>query len=278
MKKAAKNEVFFDTHPVLAPWPKLLRQSGLKYLYKPREVFWAKQVAQLNLRPGEKVLEVGCGRGVFLDRLAGEYGVEGWGVDVSPISIAEAKKEAVHSLHVEVADAAKLPYRSEEFDAVVSFDVLEHVENQPQAVAEMVRVLRPGGCLLIYTINARQRWTWNWWLGKIGIDVFSGVDHRREKLVDPAWLGKKLEKHRITSPAVAYFNAFFSLVMDELVTLFLAGWERFFGWEKRLGFGRVVLGVFTAVSRLVTPGMMRLEKTWYQKGYSNSFSVWGIKK
>ncbi len=110
----------YDNQPVLVPWPEVLIKFGLKCLYKPREVFFKQQLDRLRLKPGETVLEVGCGRGEFLKRMMVEYKIKGTGIDVSTQSIQAAKKFGPGEFLV--GEARKLPFNNNYFDAVVSFD------------------------------------------------------------------------------------------------------------------------------------------------------------
>ena len=92
---------------------------------------------------GADVLEVGCGTGLILSRLAATARSV-VGVDLSPGMLAAA---AGRGHAVVCADATRLPFPDASFDAVVSFKVLAHVVAVREALAEMARVLRPGGVL-----------------------------------------------------------------------------------------------------------------------------------
>jgi 2-polyprenyl-3-methyl-5-hydroxy-6-metoxy-1,4-benzoquinol methylase len=111
---------FYDEHPPLSPWPELLRQRGLSCLYKPREVFWKKALDGLKIKAGEKVLDVGCGQGLFLARLTRTYKTKGVGIDVSKKSVGFARKNyARKNLSYRVADATQIPFRDSSFDILV---------------------------------------------------------------------------------------------------------------------------------------------------------------
>lgn len=269
---------FFDEHPVLYPWPKILRQSGLKFAYKPREVWWRVWIEKLGLRKGDKVLEVGCGRAVLLDRLVTEFRIRAFGIDISQKAIAEAKKESITTPSLKVADACKLSFPDSFFDTLISFDTLEHIKEQEKTVSEMVRVLRPGGKILIYTINKNQRFTWDWLLGKIGIDVLSRPNHNPRLFVDPDWLKKELNKRGVKIFRLDYFNSFFTLAADEAIMVFLLIFNKLFDWEKTEKFGTMVLRGLTVFSIILTPFLKILELPWIIFGHSNGFLVLGEKK
>lgn len=98
------------------------------------------------------VLEVGCGTGRVLSRLA-PLARRAVGVDLSEGMLAHAR---ARGLDVRQGDATALPFDDASFDAAVSFKVLAHVEDLPRALAEMARVVRPGGVVLAELYNARS--------------------------------------------------------------------------------------------------------------------------
>jgi 2-polyprenyl-6-hydroxyphenyl methylase/3-demethylubiquinone-9 3-methyltransferase len=97
---------------------------------------------------GRRMLDLGCGKGRFARRFQ-EAGAEVVGLDVS----AGMLREAVGIDRVR-GSARRLPFASESFDAVVAVEVLEHVGAIPEVLAEMRRVLRPGGVVAIVDKNA----------------------------------------------------------------------------------------------------------------------------
>jgi arsenite methyltransferase len=108
----------------------------------------------LALRAGERVIDIGSGPGFLAAEMAQELGAEGHvdGVDPSEsmLAIARRHEPATGSAPVEfhLAGALALPFGDSEFDAAVSTQVLEYVEDVPAALAQAHRVLRPGGRLL----------------------------------------------------------------------------------------------------------------------------------
>ncbi len=98
---------------------------------------------------GKSVLEIGCGTGLILGRLA-PVSARAVGVDLSPRMLARARSRG---LEVQVANAVSLPFADESFDVVVSFKVLPHVEQIEAALREAARVARPGGRLFLEYYN-----------------------------------------------------------------------------------------------------------------------------
>jgi arsenite methyltransferase len=106
--------------------------------------------ALLALQPGEKVLDIGSGPGFLADEMAAEVGPEGavHGVDPSESMLAIARRRE-SSAQYALGDAVSLPFDDETFDAAIATQVYEYVPDMPAALAEVRRVLRPGGRLLI---------------------------------------------------------------------------------------------------------------------------------
>lgn len=115
--------------------------------------------ALLNLRPGQRVVEVGCGSGVFLPGLAERVGADGSvaAVDHSAALMEEARKRLAGATNVSlhVADAYKLPFADSSFDAAHCERLLMHLEDPTAAIREMARVVRPGGVV----VAAEPDWT-----------------------------------------------------------------------------------------------------------------------
>lgn len=101
---------------------------------------------------GRDVLEVGCGTGLILARVAG-IAESAVGVDISPGMLEGARERG---LDVFEGSATELPFEAERFDTVYSFKVLAHVEDIDAALSEVHRVLRPGGSALLEFYNRRS--------------------------------------------------------------------------------------------------------------------------
>ncbi len=112
-------------------------------------------VALAGLRPGEAVLDVGCGTGSLAIAARRRGVAEGrvHGVDASPAMIARARRKAAAAgmpILFERAAAQSLPFAEADFDVVLTTTVLHCLAQPalPRALGEMRRVLRPGGRLL----------------------------------------------------------------------------------------------------------------------------------
>lgn len=104
---------------------------------------------------GKRVLDIGCAGG-FMAEALDDRGADVTGIDPAEQAIAVARNHAAeHDRQIvyDVGVGEALPYADADFDAAVCVDVLEHVSDLTQVLAEVARVLRPGGLFLFDTIN-----------------------------------------------------------------------------------------------------------------------------
>lgn len=160
-------------------------------------VVWADLLAQLNLRGDERLLDMGCGRGAVLLMAAQRLttgraaGVDLWrSVDQSGNSLEATRRNAIAEgvadrVELHTGDITALPFEDNRFDVVVSSLAIHNISGasgREKAINEAVRVLRPGGRLLIADIRAtgqyqeqlaklgmsevaRRRLGWRFWWG-----------------------------------------------------------------------------------------------------------------
>jgi ubiquinone/menaquinone biosynthesis C-methylase UbiE len=116
--------------------------------HRARYNFGAQVVA------GKKVLDAACGLGYGIEILSRAGAAAVTGVDLDPEAIAEAKSRiGEHAKELVAGDLRKLPFEDDSFDVVISFETIEHVEEPEKALAELRRVLRPDGVLVISSPN-----------------------------------------------------------------------------------------------------------------------------
>jgi ubiquinone/menaquinone biosynthesis C-methylase UbiE len=117
-----------------------------------REIWYEhvhRYVFARGLVTGRRVLDAACGEG-YGSALLAASALEVSGVDISEEAVKHARSRyTTDNLDFQVADCTDLPFDDESFDSIVSFETLEHLENQRGLLAEFRRVLAPGGFLLL---------------------------------------------------------------------------------------------------------------------------------
>ena len=132
---------------------------------------------------GRDVLEVGCGTGLLLRRIAG-FARSARGVDLSPGMLEKARARGLDVLE---ASATDLPFPDGSFDVVCSFKVLAHVRDVGRALAEMARVTRPGGHVLAELYNPISLRGLVKRLGPAGTVSDAATEHDVYTRFDPPW-------------------------------------------------------------------------------------------
>jgi len=169
------------------PMGLLLRMNRFRYRYFRRVLHDPK---------GVKLFDIGCGGGFVAEAFAAE-GADVHGLDLSTGAVRTARDHAAVKglcLRVVSGRAERLPFASEVFDAVLLADVLEHLDDFPEALTEASRVLRPGGLLLYETANRTLLsrvgaiWIMERLLRKIPVH-----SHDWKKFIRPAELVEALE-------------------------------------------------------------------------------------
>ena len=109
-------------------------------------------------RAGEKILDAGCGTGVFtLDFLVKGAMVVGLDISVPMLNLAR-KKTAGYAFSALRGDMEHLPFKDNSFDKAVSITALEFIADGKSAVNELFRVTRPGGWVVVATLNSLSPW------------------------------------------------------------------------------------------------------------------------
>src|SRR3954471_13251434 len=170
------------------------------YLYttfRGKFVVWAGLLDRLGLRGDERILDMGCGRGAVLLMAAQRLttgravGVDLWrGVDQSGNSLEATRRNAIAEgvadcVELHTGDMTALPFEDNSFDVVVSSLAIHNISGsagREKAITEAVRVLRPGGRLMIADIRATRQHEAQ--LAKLGMSEFA----RRRLGWQPWWV------------------------------------------------------------------------------------------
>lgn len=128
---------------------------------------------------GLTVLDVGCGTGRLLCRLAERHpSARLFGLDLSNKMLECAQQNAAArgaSIHFVQGECERLPFKNGQFDVIICSHGFHHFTDQPRAVAEMARVLGPGGMLFLID-GDRDSW-WGWFVFHGIVTLIEGPVH-----------------------------------------------------------------------------------------------------
>jgi ubiquinone/menaquinone biosynthesis C-methylase UbiE len=135
---------------------------------------------------GRRVLEIGCGTGVWAAELARHHGAKVWAIDPSPEMVEAARARVPPGVGVRTGRAEELPFRDDWFERAVMVLVV-HLLDRPQAFSELRRVLAPGGRAVIATTNP-ERYD-EFWMAPL---FPSYIEVERARFPDAATLEREL--------------------------------------------------------------------------------------
>lgn len=175
-------------------------------IYKEEEYYWwhigrreltmflLKQ--KLNLKENKKFifLDMGCGTGKMMDILSSFGKISG--LDYSDEALNFCRKRGHKSLFKVDLSSGKIPFGNNYFDAVFALDVLEHIKNEDNFLAEAFRVLKKKGILLL--IVPTYKFLWSYW------DKLAGHQRRYNK----KYLSSKILKNNFYLTKISYFYSF----------------------------------------------------------------------
>jgi SAM-dependent methyltransferase len=159
--------------------------------FRGRRAIFTRVLARFEHRPGLRILDIGFGTGAMLTFLS-RYGAV-VGMDMSEQAIRFARTRCDRPMLV--GDVLRVPLRSASVDLVTAFDIIEHVDDDAAALAELARLCRPGGHALL-TVPAFQ-FLWG------SQDVIS--HHRRRYTLRQ--LRARVEAAGFRIATLSYFNA-----------------------------------------------------------------------
>lgn len=153
------------------------RSDPLGYLASREDAYWAV-ADSLHRIKARNVLEVGCGMG-YLTYALSKAGYQARGIDISELAV-DAAKERYGDLYTASSVEAFAVQSEARFDAVVMTEVIEHVEDPLGVIAGAMRLLSPGGHLILTTPNRShfprgERWATDlppvhlWWLSETSL-------------------------------------------------------------------------------------------------------------
>jgi SAM-dependent methyltransferase len=116
---------------------------------------YEEALRRVDVRDGTRVLEVGCGTGVFLRRAA-DLGAEVYGID-SSAALLELARERVPEARLQLADMEALPFDDDSFDAVAGFNAFFFAVDMVAALREAGRVARPGAPVVVQVWGRHER-------------------------------------------------------------------------------------------------------------------------
>ncbi len=123
--------------------------------YRGRRTVLERVIAGLDLPPGARILDAGCGSGRNMIELGRHGTVTGIELSQTSVDLARARDAG----EVVAGSVLEMPFADQSFDLAVSLDVIEHLEDDLGALRELRRTVVPGGALLL-TVPAYQ-WLWS---------------------------------------------------------------------------------------------------------------------
>ncbi|HXT61501.1 MAG TPA: methyltransferase domain-containing protein [Pyrinomonadaceae bacterium] len=159
-------------------------------------------IARMHVEADSRVLDVGCGSG-WATRLLADYAFAGrvTGIDISDemVQLARESSKDHRNVDFEVASAEQLPFASNEFTHAFSMESLYYYRNIPKALAEIQRVLKPGGLFVAVVDLYWENEATHQWIDtlKVPVELLSIDDYRSlfldagfenirdERLIDP---------------------------------------------------------------------------------------------
>ncbi len=173
-------------------WERLLVNNPVRSLVQHH--FEAPMLLRMGGRlDGKKVLEIGCGRGVGIEVIFQRFGARHvTAIDLDPRMIELARKRLdsfpANRLRLSVGEAIAIDAPDKAFDAVFDFGIIHHAPNWQKAVAEVARVLKPGGLFFFEEVTkaALERWLYR-----------TLLDHPKENRFSIGEFLAELESQRI---------------------------------------------------------------------------------
>lgn len=159
-------------------------------------------IALMRIEANSRVLDVGCGSG-WATRLLADYAFDGrvTGIDISDEMVELARESSTNYQNVdfEVASADQLPFETSEFTHAFSMESLYYYRNIPKALAEIHRVMRPGGLFVAVVDLYWENEPTHQWIDTLKVSVeLLGIDDYRSLFLDAGF--GNIRDQRIIDP------------------------------------------------------------------------------
>jgi 2-polyprenyl-6-hydroxyphenyl methylase/3-demethylubiquinone-9 3-methyltransferase len=152
----------------MPPPPSPVSPETLQYLTRKEADMAFKRRAWtifewLGVTEGKTILDCGCGRGYYLKMLRHLGNARLAGIDVERPYLRKARRNTADLPDITIANASiyELPFPDGTFDAVILSEVLEHVDREADSLAEVRRVLKPGGLVIVTVPHADYPFWWD---------------------------------------------------------------------------------------------------------------------
>lgn len=124
-------------------------------------------VEELEIRNGDKILDIGCGNGYYLSLLNRlNLNVVLVGIDNDKVALRDAKMFISNDkVKLIYGNVQNLPFKNDSFDKLIMSEVIEHVKDEKKVLKEAMRVIKKGGILTLTTCNINYPFLWdpiNW--------------------------------------------------------------------------------------------------------------------
>jgi ubiquinone/menaquinone biosynthesis C-methylase UbiE len=196
-----------EAHVEFTRWSKSYDRSILQtLLFGPSRKALLKRIREQKLE-SPRILDIGCGTGQFPELLFHEVpGSKIWALDLVRGMLEGGNERWNHygSRVVPVqGDSENLPFETGTFDILTCANSFHHYPNQAKAVAEMCRVLKPGGCLML--IDGYRDAPWGWFIYDLCVATVEGNVHHASAREIQAMMGSagfgKVDQFRHRGPA-----------------------------------------------------------------------------
>ncbi|HCH59299.1 MAG: Methyltransferase type 11 [Candidatus Amesbacteria bacterium GW2011_GWA2_47_11b] len=177
-----------------------------------QEHFGNRLIRNLKIPHQAVVIDLGCFIGEKLWQLKNNLNYLGVGVDIAISSLKIARKIDIYGHHFLAADMENLPFKNSCVDLVMVFDVIEHLSHAEKGFAEIARVLKPDGKLLLHIPIKDNKWSMFWWKQKLfpqaAFKDYADVGHSPDRMLTRRQIKIYLEKYNLRIEKEIPYNVF----------------------------------------------------------------------